>query len=227
MNSSEFRTEARGSLQGKWGKAALIVLCYIVVTFLLYKVAGILGEFLSLLVITIVEIPLSFGFSINLFKLFKDENVGVFDFVSNAINNFSRSWSITWRMILKLLLPYIILVVSIVLLGIAAASRNSSLLGILSVIMVVDSIYFTMKSYYYQLAYVVAADNPEMTGLEAVEKSESLMQGRRFKLFCLQLSFIGWIILGIIPFAIGLLWVIPYMQFSVFAFYKNALSENA
>lgn len=227
MNSSEFRTEARGSLQGKWGKSALIVLCYLVVTFLLEKVAGILGDFLSSLVITIIEIPLSFGFVINLFNLFKNENVGVFDFVNNSINNFSRSWSITWRMILKLLLPCIILVVSIVLLGIATASGNSSLLGILIVIMVVDSIYFTIKSYYYQLAYVVAADNPEMTGVEAIEKSESLMQGRRFKLFCLQLSFIGWIILGAIPFAIGLLWVIPYMQFSVFAFYKNALSENA
>lgn len=226
MNSSEFRTEARGSLQGKWGKAALIVLCYLVVTLLLEKVTGILGDFLSSLVITIIEIPLSFGFVISVFKLFKDESVGFFDFISNAINNFSKSWSITWRMILKLLLPCIILVISIVLLGITAATGNSSLFGILSVVIVVDSIYFTMKSYYYQLSFIVAADNPEMTGLEAVEKSESLMQGRRFKLFCLQLSFIGWIILGAIPIGIGLLWVLPYMQFSIYHFYKNALSEN-
>lgn len=227
MNSSEFRAEARGSLQGKWGKAVVIVLCYLVVTLLLEKVAGILGETLASLIITIISIPLQFGFIISLFKLFNDETVGVFDFVNQSINNFGKSWSITWNMILKMLLPFLILIGATVLLPFTFLAGKSAIGLLVLIILIVDSVYFTMKSYYYQLAYVVAADNPELTGLEAVQKSESLMQGRRFKLFCLQLSFIGWIILGTIPFAIGLLWVIPYMQMSVFAFYKNALSENA
>lgn len=227
MSASDFREEARGVLRGKWGKAALIVLCYIVVCILLEKVAGILGEIIGSILVAIVEVPLQFGFIISLFKLFKDENVEVFDFVSNSIKNFGKAWSITGWMIFKLLLPFMILVVSMFLLVGVFVSGNTALARILIVIMVIDSIYFIMKSYYYQLAFVVATDNPEMTGLEAVEKSENLMQGKRFNLFCLQLSFIGWIILGVIPFALGLLWVVPYMQMSIFAFYKNALNENA
>lgn len=45
------------------------------------------------------------------------------------------------------------------------------------------------------------------------------MQGKRSKLFFLQLSFIGWAILAVFTFGIGYLWLLPYMQFATIAFY--------
>ena len=81
-------------------------------------------------------------------------------------------------------------------------------------------IWAITKSFYYQLAYLVAVENPDMSAKDAVLKSEELMQGNRAKLFYLQLSFIGWAILSAFTFGIGILWLAPYMQFAVITFYK-------
>jgi len=72
---------------------------------------------------------------------------------------------------------------------------------------------------------MIAAENPEMSSKEVVEKSKELMQNNRFKLFCLQFSFIGWIVLAMIPLGIGVIWVAPYMQFAAIAFYKHLIKE--
>lgn len=47
------------------------------------------------------------------------------------------------------------------------------------------------------------------------------MKGNKWKLFCLQFSFIGWILLSILTFGILFLWVIPAMEMSKIAFYKE------
>lgn len=73
---------------------------------------------------------------------------------------------------------------------------------------------------------LVAIDNPDMSSKDAVLKSQELMTGNRGKLFCLQLSFIGWSILASFTLGIGLLWLLPYMQFAIIAFYKH-LNENS
>ena len=83
-------------------------------------------------------------------------------------------------------------------------------------------IWSITKSYYYQLAYLIAADNPEMSSKEAVLKSEELMNNKRGKLFCLQFSFVGWAILASFTLGIAYLWLLPYIQFALIAFYKYA-----
>ena len=45
------------------------------------------------------------------------------------------------------------------------------------------------------------------------------MTNNRAKLFGLQLSFIGWALLGIFTFFIGYLWLIPYITFATIVFY--------
>ena len=94
-------------------------------------------------------------------------------------------------------------------------------------LLLVSSIWATTKSYYYKLAYILAAENPELSSKEAVLKSEELMAGNRAKLFFLELSFIGWIILSAFIFGIGLLWVVPYIQFATIAFYKFLNGNNS
>ena len=44
-------------------------------------------------------------------------------------------------------------------------------------------------------------------------------------LFVFELSFLGWMLLGILTFGILYLWLIPYMQVATANFY-NALKEN-
>ena len=67
----------------------------------------------------------------------------------------------------------------------------------------------------------ILAENPNMTASEAVELSKSMMYGNRFRLFCLQLSFIGWDILATLALGIGHLWLTPYKQAAYAAFYRE------
>lgn len=95
-----------------------------------------------------------------------------------------------------------------------------------AILLVASLIWSITKSYYYQLSYIVSAEKPELSSKEAVKESEKLMAGKRGKLFCLQLSFIGWAILAIFTFGIGYLWLVPYTQFAIIAFYKFANGAN-
>ena len=67
----------------------------------------------------------------------------------------------------------------------------------------------------------ILAENPELTATEAIEQSKSMMYGNRFRLFCLQFSFIGWDILATLAFGIGHLWLTPYKQAATAAFYRE------
>jgi uncharacterized membrane protein len=52
------------------------------------------------------------------------------------------------------------------------------------------------------------------------------MLGNKAKSFRLGLSFIGWAILSIFTFGIGLLWLIPYMNVSVAKFYDDIKEKD-
>lgn len=78
-----------------------------------------------------------------------------------------------------------------------------------------------IASFRYALTFYVLADNPEMGALEAINRSKALMNGNKWKLFCLGWRFIGWVLIGVLTCGIGLLWVMPYMQTSVSRFYDD------
>ncbi|MDR0519567.1 MAG: DUF975 family protein [Clostridiales Family XIII bacterium] len=50
--------------------------------------------------------------------------------------------------------------------------------------------------YRYRLAFCILADNPQISPLEAINISKGIMQGNKWKAFCLDLSFIGWYLLA-------------------------------
>ena len=82
-----------------------------------------------------------------------------------------------------------------------------------------------IKSYSYSMTMYVLADNPDMDPSDAIKKSMELMQGNKWRLFCLQFSFIGWILLSMLTFGILMFWVQPYMQAATAEFY-NSLVEG-
>ncbi len=82
-----------------------------------------------------------------------------------------------------------------------------------------------VKTYAYSMSTYILADNPTITQKEARKRSEQLMIGNKFRLFCLHLSFLGWFLLIIITCGIASLWVIPYMQIATAAFYDDIIKE--
>lgn len=85
----------------------------------------------------------------------------------------------------------------------------------------IAGIYFGIKkSYSFAMAMYVKVDNPSAQWRECLERSTLMMEGHRWELFCLQFSFIGWILLGALACGIGTLWVIPYMNAATANFYE-------
>lgn len=78
-----------------------------------------------------------------------------------------------------------------------------------------------IKSYSYALTPYILVEHPEMSANEAIEESMSLMDGHKFDLFYLQLSFIGWAILSILSLGLGFFWLIPYQMTAQAAFYRD------
>lgn len=86
-----------------------------------------------------------------------------------------------------------------------------------------------IKGLAYSLTPFIVKDNPQLSPNQAINLSMKMMKGHKFDLFYLYLSFIGWILLAMLTLGIGLLWVIPYMQTSMAAFYldvKNDYNNN-
>lgn len=81
-----------------------------------------------------------------------------------------------------------------------------------------------VKSYSYAMTEYILLDNPELTANEAITKSREMMDGYKWKLFVLDLSFIGWRILCMIPLlgtVLGLLYVNPYVAATRAQFYEE------
>lgn len=81
-----------------------------------------------------------------------------------------------------------------------------------------------VKSYSYAMTEYILLDNPELTANEAITKSREMMNGYKWKLFVLDLSFIGWRILCMIPLlgtVLALLYVNPYVTATRAQFYEE------
>lgn len=82
-----------------------------------------------------------------------------------------------------------------------------------------------IKTYSYSMAPFILADNPELTAREALSKSKKIMDGHKFELFVLQLSFFWWYLLEGITFGIAAIYVTPYVNATTTNFY-NKIKEQ-
>jgi uncharacterized membrane protein len=71
----------------------------------------------------------------------------------------------------------------------------------------------------YSQVFYILAENPDLRATEILEKSKQMMDGFKWKLFCLYLRFLGWIILAVLSLGIGFIWLIPYMSVTGARFY--------
>ncbi len=82
-----------------------------------------------------------------------------------------------------------------------------------------------IAAFRYSMTFYILADNPEMSGYDAMKKSKEMMIGHKWELFVLGLSFIGWILLVSITFGIAAIYVQPYMEATVVNFYEKLKAE--
>lgn len=59
-----------------------------------------------------------------------------------------------------------------------------------------------IASFRYSQAFYIMVDHPEYSISQCISESSRMMRGNKFKLFCLQFSFIGWYLLASLPMAL-------------------------
>lgn len=83
-----------------------------------------------------------------------------------------------------------------------------------------------IKTYSYSMSYFVLQDRPDLTGNEARKRSMYLMRGHKWRLFCLDFSFLGWYLLSALTLGILAFWVTPYHMTARAEFYQELLAEE-
>ena len=82
-----------------------------------------------------------------------------------------------------------------------------------------------IKRYSYFLVPYIIAENPDIDGKTAIKLSRSMMYGHKMECFILELSFIGWDILGVLTLGISNLVFADAYKVSVFSeYYANLRS---
>lgn len=270
MKLSEIRQEARNDLKSVWIKTAIISFIYLVIFFVISFIQTIFknNDFIYILISIIslvLTIPLAAGLLYTLMKVKNKEEIKIFDFITIGFKNFAKFWKIALRMLLKVLPQFILTVIFAIIMvagyinlivsgfflalaydGVVFTSNIQFFLGMLIVGLIgyIVMIFVLLPKFLsFALSYLISYDNNELSAKECIEKSTQLMQGKRWKLFCLYLTFIGWafilafiyavfiqttpyIIIPTIVLYIGTAFLLPYIVMSFITFYKKISSST-
>lgn len=208
--NQEYKNAALAALKGNWAPAVVATIVYLVIVLaisggqsgvemLLPSTPAVLGSVFGagLLLSILVLYPMEIGYANSTRVLYED---GDNKLTSNIFN-------IGFKNYLHNVWGYFLMMVFVLL--------WSLLLFIPGIIM----------AFAYAMTPYILVENPEMKAIDAIRKSRSMMKGHKFDLFYLELSFIGWILLSILTLGIGLLWLVPYMETSIAAFYNDLKVE--
>ena len=205
MLAKDYRQLAWGKLSGKWGTFALIFFIYYLIIGTLesagsYDTQNYLSTTLIVL-LTIVSFILSGPFEYGL----KKASLAVSNTESIKVENLFDGF----KEFAKSLTLHII---------------NSLFIALWSLLFIIPGI---IKAISYSMSYYILIENPNMSANDARKESMRLMQGNKWRYFCLQISFIGWILLSILTLGILMLWVSPYMYVAEAEFYKSLKEVDA
>ncbi len=97
-------------------------------------------------------------------------------------------------------------------------------IGLWSLLLVIPGI---VKSYEYAMIPYLLAEYPEMSREDAFAASREMMDGNKWKAFVLDLSFIGWELLGVCTCGILLVFYVePYRELTLAELYHTLKAEK-
>ena len=111
--------------------------------------------------------------------------------------------------------------------GTSQGTRDSTqLLSLLCLLLIGATIYIPLSLAISQ-SYLLLLDVPDKSCKEILSLSISIMKGHKTRLFLLQLSFLPLVILSLLSFGIGNLWLMPYMNVTYALFFLNLMRSRA
>lgn len=169
----------------------------VVATLVYMVICGVISliPYVSSIAALLVSLPLAYGFTIMLLNVVRGSDVQL-DTMGEGFKDYGR------------------------ILGTMLLSSVYQFLWML--LLIIPGI---IKGYSYALTPYLLKDHPELKFNAAIEESMRLMSGNKMRLFLLDLSFIGWFLLGLITFGIAFLWITPYWNTARAAFYEDLMSD--
>ena len=199
MFAKDYRQAAWGKLSGKWGTLAVMMLIFTLI----------MGAVDSL---SAVE-PYVLGSVVSVATLLL---LGPFDLSwAHASQNVQQGKNVE---IADLFFGFKNFVQAFVL-----ELVNGILVFLWSLLLIIPGI---IKMLAYSMSFFILNENPQISFSDARKQSIEMMDGYKWKLFCLYFSFIGWILLCLLTFGILFLWIGPYMQVAKAEFYANLKAEK-
>ncbi len=235
-SSSELKSIARQQLNGKYGiSVALTIISYLIPFALLLPFSLRVNQtsppsqwaiyYLASLLVNMITIILTCGTIFFYLKMARDEECQLGDILAGFR---SHPHKIVGAYLLLSLIMVLPALPGAVLLALSQEvfPGSAPLMGLGVIALIVGIVIEIILALQYSLIFYLFMDNPEYKVMDLFRESKRLMTDNKFRLFYLQLSFIGWYLLGIISCGIGLLWVIPYMFQTTAQFYLDVLEEK-
>lgn len=98
--------------------------------------------------------------------------------------------------------------------------------AVISFLWLLIPVYGLTRLYSYLMVPFILINKPQLSAKEAMSYSRDIMQGYRWKYFCLRLSFIGWHLLNSFTYGIlGIFYVYPYYDAACAGFYEAVVKE--
>ncbi len=206
--NKELRAAARNELSGFWTMPVLATLVYFLIASvcgvpralnaaLPHSSAAIAFSSASMLVSLFVLIPLAYGFTLCFLQFIRGSKEDTVERMFDGFKTYGRAIGVQLLMGILIMLWAVLLIIP----------------GII-------------KSFSYAMTIYISKDHPELSANECIERSMDMMNGHKWDLFVLYLSFIGWFILCLFTMGIGFLWLIPYIQVSVAEFYEDLKAQE-
>ena len=108
-----------------------------------------------------------------------------------------------------------------VVLTMAGLLGSGLLLALALAVLAVGAVISVLLNYHFALCYYVMAEYSDLGVVDVLRNSYLLMKGNKWRLFCLQISFIGWMFLAACTAGIGFIALTPYMNAATTAFYAE------
>lgn len=121
-----------------------------------------------------------------------------------------------WAGVLSVPLSYLLL---------ALLPANLSDAALYYVLLGASALLMLILSYRYRMAYFLLMDDPSLTARQALGRARAINQVHRVELFLLDLSFLPWMLLGLLTCGILLIWKLPYMLSTYARTYQYMLDD--
>lgn len=255
MDRGLLKSRAKAQLSGRWGMVILACFIFSILcgfsggsssslsfsidwTYDSFSRVILIPMFLAMAGYSIVTLvlagPMQMGMSNYMFTFVRKGDTSIenlFAGFKNFVDNLKVGLWYSLYTFLWFGLPVLLVsVLSFVVIIVESIGGSSAFLAVIIMLIGVPvtmafSIIGTIKTLSYSATFYLKLENPEQNANACITASRKLMNGHKWDLFVLNLSFLGWGILCAFIW-IGFLWLVPYQKVTTANFYYGLLSEN-